>query len=139
MKFSNKVQWCKILRYHFMKRCKNKLLKTSFYLRFSTCRSVQNHEMVALNKKENQKRRMANQARINLVMRSILVKALISLLRSFFENSSQKADIYHASFWQFFFWSSLYFPFYLDNCIFVKARTLWTQKYHKTCHKHYDK
>lgn len=57
-----------------------------------------NHEMVALNKKENQKRRMANQARINLVMRSILVKALISLLRSFFENSSQKADIYHASF-----------------------------------------
>ena len=57
-----------------------------------------NHEMVALNKKENQKRRMANQARINLVMRSILVKALISLLRSLFENSSQKADIYHASF-----------------------------------------
>ena len=57
-----------------------------------------NHEMVALNKKENQKRRMANQARINLVMRSILAKALISLLRSFLENSSQKADIYHASF-----------------------------------------
>ena len=42
-----------------------------------------NHEMVALNTKENQKRRMANQERINLVMRSILVKALISLLRSF--------------------------------------------------------
>ena len=57
-----------------------------------------NHEMVALNTKENQKRRMANQARINLVMRSILAKALISLLRSFLENSSQKADIYHASF-----------------------------------------
>ena len=54
--------------------------------------------MVALNEKENQKRRMANQARINLVMRSILAKALISLLRSFLENSSQKADIYHASF-----------------------------------------
>ena len=74
------------------------MLKTSSCERFYACRSVQKHEMVALNEKENQKRRMANQARINLVMRSILAKALISLLRSFLENSSQKADIYHASF-----------------------------------------